>query len=104
MDLALLVNGKRRECRAGATLLDVLQEAGIELPALCHDPRVKPCGSCRLCLVEIEGWRHPMAACTTPAVEGMAVRTHTPELEAGRKATLAMQAERYPEPAVRQWH
>src|SRR5579864_7623447 len=44
-----------------------------------------------------------MAACTTPAVEGMAVRTHTPELEAGRKATLAMQAERYPEPAVRQW-
>ena len=42
MNLALLVNGKRREGHAEATLLDVIQEVGIELPALCHDPRVKP--------------------------------------------------------------
>ena len=100
--IALLVNGNRREYRAQATVLDVLQDAGIELPALCHDPRVKPCGSCRLCLVEVKGWSHPVAACTTRAADGMEVRTHTPELEASRKATLAMQAERYPEPTVRQ--
>src|ERR1035438_3531254 len=85
--ISVLVNGVRQECEAGATLLDILQDAGVDLPTLCHDPRVKPCGSCRMCLVEVKGsggsGHAVVAACTTEAVDAMDVRTHTPELEAG---------------------
>lgn len=56
-----------------------------------------------MCLVEVAGSDHPVAACTTVAADGMEIRTHTPGLEAGRKTILAMLADRYPEAAVHQW-
>jgi len=102
-NMSLQINGNRREFRSGAKLLHVLQDAGVDMPALCDDPRVAPCGSCRLCLVEVKGSNQALAACTAVAADGMEVRTHTPELEAARKSTLAMLAERYPQSAVRQW-
>jgi formate dehydrogenase major subunit len=103
VDLKVVVNGILQVCAPGQTLLSVIQRAGIELPALCHDPRIKPSGSCRLCLVEVDGSSHAVAACTTPALDGMSVRTHTPALEDGRRTVLAMLAEHYPESAVREW-
>jgi formate dehydrogenase major subunit len=97
------LNDRACECSTGATLLEAIQRAGVELPALCHDPRLKPCGSCRLCLVEVEGSSHPVAACETPAAAGMVIHTHTPGLESGRKTISAMLAARYPESANAQW-
>lgn len=106
---AITINGARQPIYAGESLLHAIRSAGCELPTLCSDARVKPCGSCRMCLVEVEveGSEHPgssrtIASCTTPATDGLSIRTHTPALEAGRKAELAMLAERYPESAVRE--
>src|SRR5689334_5205417 len=55
-----------------ATVLQAVRAAGVRIPALCHDDRVSPQGACRTCLVAVE--QHGVvAACTTPAAEGMVV-------------------------------
>ncbi|HWP86216.1 MAG TPA: formate dehydrogenase subunit alpha [Terriglobia bacterium] len=94
--LRVTINGRPIEAAAGGTILEALQAAGVAVPALCHDPRLKPAGACRLCLVEIEGWAHPATACTTALEDGMTVRTHTPELEQTRRAMLELLARAYP--------
>ncbi len=51
--LTITINGKEVPARLGQTILDVAIENGVEIPNLCHDARLKPSGSCRLCLVEV---------------------------------------------------
>lgn len=72
------------------TLLDAARQAGSELPTLCHDPRLEPGGSCRLCMVEVEGRERPVAACTFPASAGLRVRTQSPELREYRRRLLEL--------------
>ncbi|MET0661394.1 MAG: molybdopterin-dependent oxidoreductase [Steroidobacteraceae bacterium] len=74
----------------GASLLSATAQAGVELPSVCADPRVRPGADCRLCLVEVEGESHPVAACARAALPGMRVHTNTPELEAYRRGTLQL--------------
>ncbi|MFN0119867.1 MAG: 2Fe-2S iron-sulfur cluster-binding protein [Blastocatellia bacterium] len=85
---------------SGLTVLQAVRAAGIELPALCHDDRLKPCGECRMCLVEVAGTAHPLTACNTPLAAGMRIATHTPALEEERRGLLAMLAARYPPAAM----
>jgi len=54
-EVALTINGKKLVGRAGQTILELALENGIDIPNLCHDPRLTPSGSCRLCLVQVEG-------------------------------------------------
>ena len=68
---------------------------GIRIPTLCHHPELTPAGSCRLCAVEIEGWRTEAPACAARATEGMVVRTDTPRIERSRRAVLEMLLSRY---------
>ena len=96
----ITINGSSREFPANLTVLEAMEKAGIRLPALCHDPRVMPSGNCRLCLVEIDGHERPVASCETHLLEGMRISTHTPELEAGRKAVLELLARDYPAEAL----
>src|SRR3954451_5781424 len=70
----------------GTTIWDAAREAGIEIPALCHDPRYDPVGVCRVCAVDV-GARVLAAACVRPCEDGMEVRTRTPRIERQR-ATL----------------
>lgn len=74
----------------GETILEVAQRQQKEIPTLCYDPRLEPFGGCRLCIVELEGARNPVAACTTKATPGMVVRTATDTIEAYRKTLLEM--------------
>jgi formate dehydrogenase major subunit len=99
----LIINGHLREAEEGTTLLQACQAAGIEVPTLCHDERLKPCAACRLCLVCVNGAAHPLPACSTPVAEGMEIETHTAELEDGRRATLELLAANYPMEAVPRW-
>ncbi len=86
----LTIDGKPIEVPAGTTVLKAAQMADIQIPTLCDHPAIKPFGSCRLCVVEIEGFRTLQASCTLPASEGMVVRTDTPKLHASRKFILSM--------------
>ena len=74
----------------GETILEIAQHHQNEIPTLCYDPRLEPFGGCRLCIVELEGARNPVAACTTKATPGMVVRTATDTIEAYRKTLLEM--------------
>ena len=74
----------------GETILEVAERHQKEIPTLCYDPRLEPFGGCRLCIVELEGARNPVASCTTKATAEMVVRTTTDTIEAYRKTLLEM--------------
>lgn len=92
----IVINGQEHELAPGLSILQALQALGVEVPALCEDPRMAPAGACRLCVVEVEGWARPVASCTTPLAEGMVIHTHSPAVEAHRRVLLGLLAERYP--------
>jgi coenzyme F420-reducing hydrogenase gamma subunit len=87
---SLVVDGRTVSARDGQTLLDACREAGIDVPSLCHQPGLPAPASCRLCLVEVHGFRRPMPACRTRPWEGMVVTTETPALTRNRRDTLEL--------------
>jgi NADH dehydrogenase/NADH:ubiquinone oxidoreductase subunit G len=86
----LLLNGAEVEFNEGDTVLEVAQSAGEEIMTLCHDPRLKPVGACRTCLVEIKGWRRLTASCATKAEAGMDVTCKNERIERHQKALLSL--------------
>ncbi len=94
--LTVTLNGQEVQARPGQTILEVAQEAGVEIPTLCHDPRLEPYGACRMCLVEVEGARGPMAACGTAVSNGMKIQTHTEKIRKIRKFVLELLLTNHP--------
>jgi formate dehydrogenase alpha subunit len=88
--IRLTINGRQVVAEKGATVLEAALEAGIYIPKLCYDPDLKPYGGCRLCVVEIEKMRGLVSSCTTPATEGMVVRTDTPRVNQSRRITMEL--------------
>ncbi len=86
----LTIDGRSVEARDGETILEAARAARITIPTLCHHRDLSPCGSCRLCVVEVEGVHGHPTACTTPARDGMVVRTETPALAESRRFVLEM--------------
>ncbi len=84
------IDGRELELVPGETLLAAAARLGIEIPTVCHLPGRPPDGGCRVCLVEVEGASRPLAACHTPARDGMDVRTATPALERLRASVRAL--------------
>jgi NADH-quinone oxidoreductase subunit G len=85
----LLVNGQSIALNGEKSLLDVVQNAGIDLPTLCYHPELTIHGACRLCMVEVKG-RGVVAACHTPPESGMVVNTNTALLRRLRKMALEL--------------
>src|SRR4051794_7650159 len=69
----------------GTSVMRAAVDAGIHVPKLCATDSLEPFGSCRLCLVEVEGRRGYPASCTTPVEAGMKVKTQSPKLQQLRK-------------------
>lgn len=86
----LTIDDKKIEVPEGTTVLRAAEMAGIRIPTLCDHKELSPYGGCRLCIVEVQGWRVPMASCTLPASEGMVVRTQTDTLKKSRNFILSM--------------
>jgi len=97
--LQMTVNGRSHHSEPGQSILTALRGTANEVPALCADPRLMPIGGCRLCIVAIEGQSKPVAACTTQAAAGMAIHTHTPEIENLRRTQIRLLARDYPKQA-----
>ena len=79
-EVTLEIDGQSVTVPAGTSLMRAAIESGISVPKLCATDSLEPFGSCRLCLVEIEGRRGFPASCTTPAEAGMKVRTQSDKL------------------------
>ena len=82
--IKLTIDDLTVEVPEGTTIWDAAQSAGIEIPILCHEPRMRPVGVCRLCVVDVGG-RTLAASCVRSCEPGMEVRTSTPEIESHRK-------------------
>ena len=89
-DKQLSLNGQRLKVSPGETILENANRHGVEIPTLCHDPRLAPAGACRTCLVEVEGSRRLVAACATPARADMVIRTDSPRVLRHQKALVAL--------------
>ncbi|MDW8056574.1 MAG: formate dehydrogenase subunit alpha [Elusimicrobiota bacterium] len=84
------IDGKQIITQQEKTILEVAQENGIEIPHLCSDNRLLPYGACRLCIVEVEGEKKPVASCCYPVYDGMKVFTNTKKIQELRKITLEL--------------
>ncbi len=81
----LTINGKSVSVSEGLTILEAAKQNNIYIPNLCYLEGVHKFGSCRLCVVEVEGARTLQASCMVPAREGMVVRTNTEKTRKARK-------------------
>ncbi|MBI3096159.1 MAG: formate dehydrogenase subunit alpha [Rhodocyclales bacterium] len=92
----LEIDGIAVSVARGTSLLRAAAEAGVSIPKLCATDFVKPFGSCRLCLVEIEGRKGYPSSCTTPAEAGMKVRTQSPQLARLRRNVMELYISDHP--------
>jgi len=95
-EVTLEIDGQEVTVPAGTSLMRAAVDAGIQVPKLCATDSLEPFGSCRLCLVEIEGRRGYPASCTTPAEPGMKVRTQSPALQDLRKGVMELYISDHP--------
>ncbi|HSO19185.1 MAG TPA: 2Fe-2S iron-sulfur cluster-binding protein, partial [Desulfosarcina sp.] len=87
---SITINGNRFPFDPEQTILEVAEDNGIRIPTLCHLKGASPTGACRICVVEVKGYRSLAAACRTPAAEGMQVLTESPTVVASRQETLEL--------------
>jgi len=88
--VSLEIDGQRVEVAEGTSLIRAAAIAGINIPKLCATDSLDAFGSCRMCLVEVEGRKGTPASCTTSAEQGMVVRTQSRTLEKLRKNVLEL--------------
>ncbi len=81
----LTLDGKSVNFREGQTVLEVARDNGVKIPSLCYHRKTGPAGRCRVCVVEVEGNRTLVTACTTEAREGLVVRTDTARVREARR-------------------
>jgi formate dehydrogenase alpha subunit len=91
------IDGAAVEFREGETILEAARRVEISIPTLCYDPRLRPGGSCRLCMVEIEGRPQPVAACKFPAAAELSIRTQSEALQDYRRTLLELVLSTLPE-------
>jgi formate dehydrogenase major subunit len=94
--VTLEVDGVEVSVPQGTMLMRAAVDAGVMIPKLCATDSLEPFGSCRLCLVEIEGRKGYPASCTTPAEAGMKVRTQSPKLADLRRGVMELYISDHP--------
>ena len=94
--VTLTIDGQSITVPAGTSVMAAAMSLGTKIPKLCATDSLEPFGSCRLCLVEIEGRRGTPASCTTPAEEGMVVRTQSENLSGLRKGVMELYISDHP--------
>src|SRR5687767_11981393 len=96
MCVKVTINNQPHEFEGSLSILQASRSIGVDIPTLCHDARLEPIGSCRMCLVDVEGKPRFVTACNTSIADGMVISTHTPALENERRMLLRMLAQDHP--------
>ncbi len=94
--VTLEIDGMPVTVRAGTTILRAAKEAGVAIPKLCATDSLKPFGSCRLCLIEVEGRNGYPASCTALVEPGMKVRTQTDQVARLRRNVMELYISDHP--------
>jgi formate dehydrogenase major subunit len=99
--VALTIDGVDIRVAAGTSVLRAASEAGITIPKLCATELLDAFGSCRLCLVQIEGMKGFPASCTTPVAAGMKVTTQSDKLGQLRRGVMELYLSDHPLAAIK---
>ena len=86
--VAVTIDGKAVRVPEGSTLLDACRRLGIDTPTLCYLENLNPVNVCRVCVVELEGSRTLVPACSRPVEKGMVVRTDSERVRLSRRMVL----------------
>ena len=86
--ITLAIDDREVTAEEGQTVLEAALAAGIDIPHLCHDPRLAPVGACRMCIVEIEGERGLPTSCTRHVAPGMVVAAREDDRNDANRAPL----------------
>jgi formate dehydrogenase major subunit len=94
--VSLTIDGQSVSVPLGTSVMAAAMTLGTAVPKLCATDSLEPFGSCRLCLVQIEGRRGYPASCTTPAENGMVVHTQSPEIAKRRRGVMELYISDHP--------
>jgi NADH-quinone oxidoreductase subunit G len=94
--LNLTINGRQLAAPKGMLLIEAAKLIGLEIPVFCYEPRLKPVGACRMCLVQIEKLPRLQTACTTPVAADMIVHTDTPDVITAQNGVLELLLANHP--------
>ncbi|MGE5383097.1 MAG: [Fe-Fe] hydrogenase large subunit C-terminal domain-containing protein [Omnitrophica WOR_2 bacterium] len=97
MNFPIEVNNKIIIARKGETILEALTRNGLKVPTLCYMPDLNPSGSCRMCVVEVEGKSNLITACSHPVEEWMKIKTHSPRVVNARKTNVELLLSNHPD-------
>ncbi|MGD8868096.1 MAG: 2Fe-2S iron-sulfur cluster-binding protein, partial [Gemmatimonadales bacterium] len=99
--VTLTIDGRQVTALKGSTIWQAAQRAGIEIPVLCHDQRLRPIGVCRMCVVDV-GERVLAAACVREATDGMDVVTNSEKVRLCRRTLTELLLSDYPDVSRRE--
>ncbi len=88
--LTVTIDGKQTQVEKGTTILKACEQTGIEIPTLCYLEHLAPEGSCRMCVVEVEGVRNLQISCATPCADGMKITTMNDRIYAFRRLIIEL--------------
>ncbi|KIZ40859.1 2Fe-2S iron-sulfur cluster-binding protein, partial [Rhodopseudomonas palustris] len=88
--VTLTIDGQSITVPEGTSIMRAAMQMGTAIPKLCATDMVDAFGSCRLCLVEVEGRNGTPASCTTPVADGLVVHTQTDRLKTIRKGVMEL--------------
>ena len=94
--VSVMIDGRSVSVPAGTSVMRAAVEAGSHIPKLCATDNLKSFGSCRLCMVDVEGMPKPVASCHTPVAEGMSVVTQSKRLELWRRNIMELYISDHP--------
>ncbi len=94
--VSLTIDGVEVTVAEGTSVMRAAADAGVKIPRLCATDSLEPFGSCRICLVEIEGMRGKPASCTTPVADGMVVNTQSDQLAKVRRGVMELYISDHP--------
>lgn len=97
----LTINNKKISVNPGMTILEAAKENNILIPTLCHLEGVHKYGSCRICVVEVEGQKNLQASCITPVTEGMVVHTNSKRVRDARKVIFELLLSDHPKDCLK---
>lgn len=88
--VTITIDGNVCEVPANTTILEAAASVGIKIPTLCYLKDLNEVGGCRVCVVEVEGAEHLVAACNNIVLDGMVVHTNTPKVRAARMTNVEL--------------
>lgn len=95
--MEIIINNKKVEAKPKETILEVARRNGVDIPTLCHIEELTPNGACRLCVVEVDGFKNLVPSCSQEVSEGMNIKTHSTRVLIARKTIVELLLANHPD-------